>query len=117
MTEKKKYTTPEERWELQQLSPARLFQVQSIENISDIWMDMVPLKKEKSRTSLDIAYLNQARAVHLKPPHITHMVAFLVLGLDFHTEDPYVEINTVDIFMFTNLSLTAGLESFIIARR
>ena len=40
----------------------------------------------------------------------------LLLGLHFHTEDPDCVNNTVNIFMFTDLSLSAGSKASMVTR-
>ena len=44
-------------------------------------------------------------------------MAVLLLGLHFHTEDPDCVNNTVNIFMFPDLSLSAGSEASMVTRR
>ena len=46
---------------------------------------LLPPKKEKERSTLEIACLMCERALSIKPPKITHKVEFLFLGLAFHT--------------------------------
>ena len=58
----------------------------------------------------------RAQALRLKPPNITHVVSVLLLGLDFHTEDPGRVSDAVNIFMFLDLSLLAGTEAALVAR-
>ena len=48
---------------------------------------------------------------------MTHAVAVLLLGLHFHTEDPDCVNDTVKIFMFPYLSLSAGSEASMVTRR
>ena len=44
-------------------------------------------------------------------------MAVLLLGLHFHTEDPDCVNDTVNIFVFPDLSLSAGSEASIVTRR
>ena len=44
-------------------------------------------------------------------------MALLLLGLHFHTEDPDCVNDTVNIFMFPDLSLSAGSEATMVTRR
>ena len=44
-------------------------------------------------------------------------MAFLLLGLHFFTEDPDCVNNTVNIFQFPNLSLSANSKTSMVTRR
>ena len=44
-------------------------------------------------------------------------MAFLILGLHFHIEEPYCVKKTVNIFMFPDLSLYACSEASMVTRR
>ena len=44
-------------------------------------------------------------------------MAVLLLGLHFHTEDPDCVNNTVKIFQFPDLSISAGSKAFMVTRR
>ena len=48
---------------------------------------------------------------------MTHTVAVLLLGLHFHTEDPDCVNDTINIFIFPDLSLSAGSEASMVTRR
>ena len=41
----------------------------------------------------------------------------LLLGLDFHMQDPDGVIYTIKVFMFTDISLSVGTEAAMIPRR
>ena len=77
--------TPAERWYLQQLAITLICHVQTVQDLPKIWTDLTPMKKENSRTALDITCIAQAQALGLKPTKIPHTVAVLLLGLAFHT--------------------------------
>ena len=102
---------------MQQLALTRLCHFQSLQDLPKIWTDLAPLKKEKARTVLEIACLARVWALRIKLPKITHMVAFLILGVAFHTEDPNGESDAVNIFMFPDLYLAAGTKAALVARR
>ena len=53
----------------------------------------------------------------IQAPRVTHTVAFLLLGLNFFTEDPDCINDTVNIFQFTDLSLYVGSEASMVIRR
>ena len=48
---------------------------------------------------------------------MTHAVAVLLLGIHFHTEHSDCVNDTVNIFMFPDLSLSAGSEASVVTRR
>ena len=77
---------------------------------------MAPLTKEKARPALEIACRESARDLRYKAPRVTHTVEVLLLGLHFHTEDPDCVKDTVNIFMFPDLSLSAGSEASMVTR-
>ena len=58
-----------------------------------------------------------ARALRCKAPQVTHAVAVLLLEHHFHTEDPDCVNDTFNIFMFSDLSLSAGSEASMVTRR
>ena len=64
-----------------------------------------------------MACRESARALRCKAPRVTHTVEVLLLGLHFHTEDPDCVNDTVNIFMFPELSLSAGSEASMVTRR
>ena len=64
-----------------------------------------------------MACRESARALRYKAPRVTHAVAFLLLGLHSYTEDPDCVNDTVNIFMFTDLSLSSGSEASMVTRR
>ena len=53
--------------------------------------------------------------MYLKYYCINHTTAVLLLRLALHAEDPIGVRNAVNIFMFSELSLVAGLEAAMIA--
>ena len=75
---------------------------------------MAPLTKEKARPAFEIACRESARALRLKALRVTHTLEVLLLGLHFHIEDPECVNDTVNIFMFPDLSLSAGSETSMV---
>ena len=53
--EKKRVTTLEDTWDIQQLVLTCLCHFQTVQELPNIWEDIAPLKKEKARTTLEIA--------------------------------------------------------------
>ena len=105
-----KKKNPAERWDLQYPSLYRLADVQVPEELPQIWQTLAPLTKEKAPPNFEIACRESARALRCKAPHVTHTVSVLLLGLQFFTEDPDFVNDTVNIFQFPDLSLSAGSE-------
>ena len=95
----------------------RLSDVPGPEELPQIWHTLAPLTKEKARLAFEIVCRESSRAVRCKAPHVTHTVAFLLLGLNFFTEDPDFVNDTVNIFQFPDLSLSVGSEALVVTRR
>ena len=75
------------------------------------------MTKEKAQPAFGIACRESARALRCKTPRVTPAVAVLLLGIHFHTEDPDCVNDTVNIFMFPDLSLSEGSEASMVTRR
>ena len=58
-----------------------------------------------------------AEHLRFRSPSISHSVAILVLGLSFYSENPDIVCDTINVFMFTDLSLSAGLEAALLVWR
>ena len=108
---------PSEMWDLQASYLYRLEDVQSTEDLPEIWKILAPLSKEKARPAFKMACRESARALRCKAPRVTHAVAVLLLGIHFHTEDPDCVNETVNIFMFPDLSLSSGSEASMVTQR
>ena len=65
----------------------------------------------------EIACLAPEWALIIKAPNITHMVTVILLGFNFHTEDPVRVRDAVNIFVFLDLSLAAGTKAALVAWR
>ena len=48
---------------------------------------MAPLKKDRSRATMEAACRRTADSLRFRPPRIPHAVAVMVMALTFHTED------------------------------
>ena len=107
---------PADRWYLQALSMYSHTDVQVPEELPEIWQTLAPLTKEKARPVLKIACRESARALRCKSPQCTHAVSVFLLGLHFFTEDPYCVNDTVNIFQFPDLSLSARSKESMITR-
>ena len=109
-----KKKNPAELWDLQAPSLYRLSNVQGLEELPQTWKTLAPLTKEKSRPTFEIARRESARALICKAPRVTHALAVLLLGIHFFTEDPDCVNDTVNIFQFPNLSLSACSEASMV---
>ena len=74
-------------------------------------------EKEKAQPAFEIACRESAQALRCKAPRVTHALAVLFLGLHFHTEDLDCINDTVNIFIFSYLSLSAGSEASMVTQR
>ena len=108
---------PAERWYLQAPSLYRIVGVQGPEDLTDICKTLAPLTKEKARPAFEISCREIARALKCKAPRVTHAVAVLLLGIHFHAEYLDCVNDTFNIFMFPELSLSAGSEASMVTRR
>ena len=95
----------------------RLADVQIPEELPQIWQTLAPLTKERARPAFEIMCRESALALRYKAPRVTHAVEVILLGLHFFTEDPYCVNNTVNIFQFPYLSLSAGSEASMVTQR
>ena len=91
--------------------------VSGTNTLSEIWHTLSPPTKEKERPSLYISCRTSACALRYKPPRVTHDVAVLLLGLNFHTKDPDCVNDTVNISHFPNLSLSEVSEDSMVTIR
>ena len=112
-----KNKNPAKRWDLQALSLSRIVDIQSPEDPTLIWHTLAPLIKEKACPAFKIACRESARALGCKAPRVTHTVSVLLLGIYFFTGDPDFVNDTVNIFQFPDLSLSAGSEALMVTRR
>ena len=71
---------------------------------------LTPIQKDKSRAALNIA-------CQYKAQEIRYAVAGLVVSLYFYTEDHYGFRDTVNIFLFLDIYLSAGSESNLVYRK
>ena len=103
-----KKKNPAEHWDLQAPSLYRLAEIQGPKEIPQIWQTLAPPTKEKARPAFKIVCRESAQSLRCKVSQVTHAVAVLLLGIHFFTEDPDCMNDTVNIFQFTNISLSAG---------
>ena len=116
LTAPPKKKTLAERWDLQASSLYRLSNVPGSEELPEICQTLASLTKENAWPVFEIAYRESARALLCKGPWGTHTVSILLLWLHLFTKDPEYVNDTVNIFQFPNLSLSAGSKSSMVTR-
>ena len=66
---------------------------------------------------MEAACRRTAEHLHFRAPHISQDVSILVLGLKFYSEDPYGVGDAINVFLFPDLSPSAGSEAALLARK
>ena len=110
-----KVITPDERWELQNLSLYRICNMSGLDFLLKIWRNLAPLKKE-AQVALEIACQQKAWDIRYKYPRSSHTVAGMLLILSLHTEEPDEVGKIVHIFLFPYFYLSAQLEYALVVR-
>ena len=111
-----KRKTPAERWDLQDSSLYRIANVPRPEDLPEIWQNLASPTKEKERPAFNITCRESARALQCKAPRVTDAVSVLLLGIHFFTEDTDFVNDTVIIFQFPELFLSAGSEASMVTQ-
>ena len=106
--------TPTERWRIYLRSLLRVFNTSTAAQLPDISRTVVPLKKELARAVMGAACRGTAEGLRFRLPRIPHAVAVMVMALAFHTKDPDGVGDQLNIFLFPDLSPSAGLESALL---
>ena len=57
---------------------------------------------------MEVACRRTTKHLRFRSPRISHTTAVLGLGLSFYSEDPDGMGDAINVFLFTNLSLSAG---------
>ena len=57
------------------------------------------------------------KILRFRHPHIPHAVVVMVVALAFHTQDVDGVEDTLNIFLFTDLSPLAGLEAALLTQK
>ena len=76
-----------------------------------------PLEKDIARAATEAACWRTIKILRFRHPHIPHAVVVMVMALAFHTKDVDRVENTLNIFLFTNLSPLAGSEAALLTRK
>ena len=87
-------------WVHQQLTLFRMTNSRELHPIPYITTEISPMKNQKSRVALEMAFWLAARTLRFKVLRISHARLGLMLALEFHTDDPYGVVDAVNIFYF-----------------
>ena len=66
---------------------------------------------------MEAAFRRTADGLLFCPPRIPCFVAFMVMALASHTEDPDGVGDALNIFLFPDISLSDGLEAALLTRK
>ena len=66
---------------------------------------------------MEAAFRRTIKILCFRHPHIPHAVVVMVMALSFHTKDVDGVENTLNIFLFTNLSPLEGSEEALLMRK
>ena len=66
---------------------------------------------------MEAAFRRTADGLLFRPPRIPCFVAFMVMALASHTEDPDGVGDALNIFLFPDISLSDGLEAALLTRK
>ena len=66
---------------------------------------------------MEVEYHWTVEHLCFRAPHIYHAVAVLVLGLAFYYENPDSVGDAINVFLFHDLSPSAGSEAALLGRR
>ena len=79
--------------------------------ILDIWCTVAPLKKDRARASMETTFRRNTNDLCLCPHCIPQAIVVMVMALAFHTKYPDGVGGALNIFLFLDLSLSAGSEA------
>ena len=66
---------------------------------------------------MEAACQSTAKILLFHPPYTPHAVTVMVMALTFHTKDPDGVEDTINIFLFPDLSPSAGLEAAFLTQK
>ena len=66
---------------------------------------------------MEAAYRRTANILRFCHPNIPHVIAIMVMSLAFHTKDTDGVEDTLNIFLFPDLSHLVGLEADLLMRK
>ena len=109
--------TTAERWGADLRSLLRICYARTAAQILEIWRTVDPLEKDRARAAMEAAFRSTMKILRFLHPHIPHAVVVMVMALAFHTKDVDRVEDTINIFLFTDLSPLAGLEAALLTRK
>ena len=95
----------------------RICYTRTAEQLLEIWRTVAPLETERARALMEAACRCTIKILRFCHPHIPHAVVVMVMVLAFHTKDVDRVKDTLNIFLFTNLSPLAGSEVDLLTRK
>ena len=78
---------------------------------------MALLKKYRDRAAMEAACRHTADSLCFRLPHIPHTVVVMVMALTFRTKDPGRVGDSLNIFLFTDLSPSAGSKMALLTQK
>ena len=75
------------------------------------------MKKERTLSAMEAACWCTADGLRFHPPRTPHAIAVMVMDLAFHTKDPDGVGDALNIFLFPDLSPSAGSEEALLTRK
>ena len=79
-----------------------------------VWSTISPLSKEQYCAAMESAFRSDAGRIRFCALCIPHSTVTLVLALGFYTKDPYRVRCALNIFLFLNISRSAGSEAALL---
>ena len=89
-------------------SNLRVCNASTAAQIPEIWNTIVQLKKDQTRDAMEAVCRRTEDGLRFRPPHIPHTATVMVTALNFHTKYPDRVEDTLNIFLFPDLSPLAG---------
>ena len=108
--------TPTERWGVDLRSLLRICYTRTAAQLLEIWRTVALLETERERAVMEVACRCTIKILRFCHPHIPHAVVVMVMALAFHTKDVDRVKDTLKIFLFPDLSPSAGSEAALLTR-
>ena len=109
-------TGPAERWGNDFRCILRICEVTWEEDLLAIYNTVSPLNKERPQAAMEASHSVTEEILHFHTPRISHSIAFMVLALVFHSEDPDGVGDAVNVFLFPDLYSAAGSEAALLTK-
>ena len=108
---------PTNRWGDQMPGILRLCHTQDGAKLPAIWSTIAPIYKDRSHTAMESVCRAAADRIPFRAPLITHPVTVMLLALDLYTEEPDGVGDSMNIFLFPELSPSIGSEATLLNRQ